>query len=99
MTVNWDLVSKLVFPILTAVIIAAIAKRREDRSKLVTYLAHAAGFTVEAPGGQAGPVPEHAPTTSPCSGRSLAIWGWRSRSRDCGPKRRKKNRVRRAHRA
>ena len=46
MTTNWDLVSKLVLPVVTALIVAAIGKRLEYRPKLVTYLAHAAGFAL-----------------------------------------------------
>ncbi|WP_415265622.1 hypothetical protein [Burkholderia ambifaria] len=46
MTTNWDLVSKLVFPVVTALIVAAIGKRLEYRPKLVIYLAHAAGFAL-----------------------------------------------------
>ncbi|CBJ43016.1 hypothetical protein [Ralstonia solanacearum] len=44
MPLDWDWVSKLLFPILTAVVVAAINKRIENRPKLVTYMAHAAGF-------------------------------------------------------
>ncbi|GAB3626946.1 hypothetical protein PTE30175_03548 [Pandoraea terrae] len=46
MAPDWDLVSKLVFPIITAIVVAAIGKRMENRPKLVTYMAHAAGFTL-----------------------------------------------------
>jgi len=46
MTPNWDLVSKLVLPVVTALIVAVIGKRLEYRPKLVTYLAHAAGFVL-----------------------------------------------------
>lgn len=46
MAPDWDLVSKLIFPIITAVVVAAIGKRMENRPKVVTYMAHAAGFTL-----------------------------------------------------
>ncbi|NOK48312.1 hypothetical protein GTH10_13200 [Burkholderia thailandensis] len=46
MSLDWDLVSKLVFPIITALVVAAIGKRMENRPKVVTYMAHAAGFTL-----------------------------------------------------
>lgn len=46
MSLDWDLVSKLVFPIITALVVAAIGKRMENRPKVVTYMAHAAGFNL-----------------------------------------------------
>jgi len=46
MAPNWDLVSKLVFPIITALVVAAIGKRLENKPKLITYMAHAAGFVL-----------------------------------------------------
>ncbi|HDR9042614.1 TPA: hypothetical protein QDA96_003305 [Burkholderia vietnamiensis] len=46
MSLDWDLVSKLLFPIITALVVAAIGKRMENRPKVVTYMAHAAGFNL-----------------------------------------------------
>ncbi|WP_157381063.1 hypothetical protein [Burkholderia ubonensis] len=58
MTTNWDLVSKLVFPVVTALIVAAIGRRLEYRPKLVTYLAHAAGFALPPVEGPAAALQE-----------------------------------------
>ncbi|MBB5501569.1 hypothetical protein [Paraburkholderia sp. MM5384-R2] len=46
MTPDWEIVTKLVFPVITAVVVAAIAKRLEYRPKVITYMAHAAGFSL-----------------------------------------------------
>lgn len=50
-----DILGKLVFPIAVAIAVALILKRLEYRPKLVTYLAHAAGFALPP---IAGPMPE-----------------------------------------
>lgn len=66
MTTNWDLVSKLVFPVVTALMVAVIGKRLEYRPKLVTYLAHAAGFAlppIEGPAAAQQDGVEAAPAT------------------------------------
>ena len=52
MAPDWDLVSKLVFPVITAIVVAAIGKRMENRPKLITYMAHAAGFSLPPVQGQ-----------------------------------------------
>lgn len=55
MTMSWELASKLFFPIITAIVVAAIGKRLEYKPKLIVYLAHAAGFYLPPVEGPAQP--------------------------------------------
>lgn len=43
---NFELVTKLIFPIIIALTVAAIGRRLEHKPKVVTYVAHAAGFSM-----------------------------------------------------
>ncbi|MEX3949280.1 hypothetical protein AB4Y40_16225 [Paraburkholderia sp. EG287B] len=45
MTSNWDVASRLIFPIIVAILVALINRKIEYRSKVITYVAHAAGFS------------------------------------------------------
>ncbi|MCA8322015.1 hypothetical protein [Burkholderia cepacia] len=52
---NWDIVTKLAFPLIVALLVAAIGRRLEYKPKLVTYMAHAAGFSMPPIAGPAKP--------------------------------------------
>lgn len=52
---NWDLVTKLAFPIIVALVVATISRRLDYKPKLVTYMAHAAGFSMPPIEGPAQP--------------------------------------------
>ncbi|TAL96063.1 MAG: hypothetical protein EPN73_11045 [Paraburkholderia sp.] len=71
MTPNWDLISKLVFPVITALVVAIITRRIEHRPRLVTYYSHTTGFGFPAQGPQpadARGVAAAAPTPLPGGG-------------------------------
>ena len=56
MTPDLGLLGKLIIPIITAVVVAAINRRMENRPKLITYVAHAAGFVIPPNQGPQPPV-------------------------------------------
>ncbi|WP_186020351.1 hypothetical protein [Burkholderia gladioli] len=53
---NFELVTKLIFPIIVALTVAAIGRRLEHKPKVVTYVAHAAGFSMPPIEGPAPPL-------------------------------------------
>jgi hypothetical protein len=62
---NWDLVTKLAFPIIVALVVATISRRLDYKPKLVTYMAHAAGFSmppIEGPAQPPGPSDGNSPS-------------------------------------
>ena len=62
---NWDLVTKLAFPLIVALVVAAIGRRLDYKPKLVTYMAHAAGFAmppIEGPARPSGPSDSNSPS-------------------------------------